>query len=77
MEFLGHQISSTSVSPLLGKVHAVSKFPCPTTIKGLQEFIGIVNYYHCFLPNIAQIMELLYSSLVGKPKELEWGPKQE
>jgi len=77
VEFLGHQISPAGVSLLPCKVDAVSKFPRPTTIKGLQEFVGMVNYYHRFLPKIAQIMEPLYNSLAGKPKELEWGTEQQ
>lgn len=74
VEFLGHRISPTGVSPLPSKVKAVAQFPQPTTIKGLQEFVGMVNYYHRFLPNIAQIMEPLYNSLAGKPVKLKWGP---
>ncbi|ROT85275.1 hypothetical protein C7M84_018262 [Penaeus vannamei] len=77
VEFLGHKISPTGVSPLPSKVDAVSRFPPPTTIKGLQEFVGMVNYYHRFLSKIAHIMEPLYNSLAGKPKKLEWGPEQQ
>lgn len=77
VEFLGHLISPAGVSPLPDKVNAVVKFPPPTTIKGLQEFVGMVNYYHRFLPKIAKVMEPLYKSLSGKPKTLEWGPTQQ
>ncbi|ROT64511.1 Transposon Ty3-I Gag-Pol polyprotein [Penaeus vannamei] len=66
VEFLGHKISPTGVSPLPSKVDAVSRFPPPTTIKGLQEFVGMVNYYHRFLSKIAHIMEPLYNSLKEK-----------
>lgn len=37
----------------------------------------MVNYYYCFLPRIASIMEPLYQSLGSKPKKLKWGSKQQ
>ena len=77
VEFLGHKITATGVSPLPSKVDAVSSFPRPYTVKELQQFVGLVNYYHRFLPQIAHIMEPLYKSLSGKPKTLDWGPGQQ
>ena len=77
VDFLGHRVSPAGVSPLPSKVSAISRFPQPTTIKGLQEFIGMVNYYHRFLPKIAHIMQPLFKSLTGKPKKLEWGTEQQ
>ena len=76
VEFLGHHISSKGVLPLQEKVAAVKSFPAPTTVKFLQEFVGVVNYYHHFLPNIASTMAPLYTGLAGKPKTLTWGPTQ-
>ena len=77
VEFLGHDVSSKGIRPMHSKVDAVQKFPAPTTVKGLQEFVGMVNYYHRFLPNAAQTMQPLYSALSGKPKTLLWGPDQQ
>lgn len=44
----------------------------PSTVKGLQEFVGMVNYYHRFLPKIESAMAPLYPVLAGKPKDLAW-----
>jgi hypothetical protein len=41
IDFLGHRISASGASPLLQKVDAIRKLPQPTTIKGLQEFLGM------------------------------------
>ena len=73
VEFLGHEISASGVRPLSSKVEAVQQFPPPTTIKGLQEFVGMVNYYHRFLPGIAKTMAPLYDALTGKKRQLVWG----
>ena len=77
VDFLGHRISSLGVLPLPNKVSAVTAFPVPSTVKSLQEFIGMVNYYHRFLPKVASIMAPLYNVLKGKPKTLTWGTPQE
>ena len=76
VDFLGHRISAKGVRPLRSKVSAVESFPVPQSIKSLQEFVGMVNYYHRFIPNIAATMAPLYMSLAGKPKTLTWGPPQ-
>ena len=74
MEFLGHTIDAKGITPLPQKVAAVEKFPAPTTVKALQEFAGIVNYYHRFLPNAAEVMAPLYEALKGKPQKIKWNP---
>ncbi|KAK4324543.1 hypothetical protein Pmani_004818 [Petrolisthes manimaculis] len=55
---------------------AIKKFPTLSTVKALQEFVGMVNHYHRFLPGIASIMTPLYAALSNKPKELTWGSPQ-
>ena len=67
LEFLGHSIDATGVRPLPTKVEAISTFPQPKSPRKLQEFNGMVTFYHRFLPGIARIMQPLYASLKGKP----------
>lgn len=74
VEFLGHEISAAGVRPLPGKVAAVKNFPTPSSIPDLQRFAGMVNYYHRFLPGIAQTMTPLYDALKGNQKKLNWTP---
>ena len=42
----------------------------PVTIKGLQEFVGMVNFYHRFIPSATQTMPPLCEALSGKQKSL-------
>ena len=72
VEFLGHEITASGVRPLPSKVAAIRDFPTPTTIRALQEFTGMVNYYHRFLPGIANKMAPIYEALTGNPKTLPW-----
>ena len=74
IDFLGHRISQHGVIPLPDKVDAISNFPKPTTVKGLQEFNGMVNFYHRFIPNAARLMRPLYAAGNNKAKTLVWTP---
>ena len=75
--FLGHSISAAGVAPLDDKVAAVSNFKRPPTVKGLQEFLGMVNYYHRFIPSAANIMTPLYAATATKDKTVTWSAELE
>ncbi|XP_066969089.1 uncharacterized protein [Macrobrachium rosenbergii] len=58
VEFLGYQISPNSVKPLTTKFQAITDFLKPRTAKAVQEFMGIFNYYHHFIPSFAESFTL-------------------
>ena len=68
INFLGHHISLSGVYPLVSKVSVVINASCPTSIKQLQEFTWMVNYYHYFIPLLAHTMTPLHSELLDKAK---------
>ena len=68
LEFLGHYVSSEGIRPLDSKVEAVSKFPQPPTLRQLREFLGLVNFYHRFIPQCANILQPL-NDLLSAPKD--------
>ena len=74
VDFLGHRITANGILPLPSKVSAIKNYPIPSTIKELQSFLGLVNYYHRFIPMAADKMTDLHSTLSGKPKQLKWAP---
>ena len=39
-------------------VEAISQFAIPTNKKFLQRFLGMVNYYHRFIPNWSPLYDL-------------------
>ena len=49
IDFLGHRLDACGISPLPTKVKVVCAFSCPLSVKVLQEFIGMVNFYHRFI----------------------------
>ena len=66
IDFLGHRISSKGAIPLPLKVKAVMDFCRPTTVAGLQRFLGMANFYHRFIPAAAAIMQPLYAAITVK-----------
>jgi hypothetical protein len=62
LDFLGHMISRDGAIPLPKKVDVINGFPKPATVGQLQEFLGMINFYHRFLPNAAHALHPLYAA---------------
>ena len=63
VNFLGFTINAEGVKPISKKVMAIEKFPCPSTFGQLSEFLGMVNFYHRFLPKCSEVAKPLYDIL--------------
>ena len=77
LEFLGHKVLKDGIEPLPEKVRAVNSFQTPTTVKSLQRFLGMVNFYRRFLPGIAGVLRPLTDALKGSPRRLKWSTTME
>ena len=79
IDFLGHKVSSKGIKPLPTKVQAIQNFTTPTTVNQLEKFIGMLNFYHVFIPKAAEILKPLYGALSGnpRPKELHWSSEMD
>jgi hypothetical protein len=56
------------VEPLPVHLAVVVDFPRPVTIKELQGFLGMVNFYLRFLPGAAKVLKALTDRLRDGPK---------
>jgi hypothetical protein len=45
IEFLGHKITMEGIKTDKAKVQAILDWPTPTSLKELQLFVGLINYY--------------------------------
>lgn len=59
LEFVGHILRSGGMSFSTEKRNKVLDFPCPTTVKQLRAFIGLVNYFRDHVKNISGLVKPL------------------
>ena len=71
IEFLGHVIDQHGISPAPGKVDAVVNAPRPKNLTELRAFLGLLNYYGKFLPDLATKLHPL-NKLLKKQQEWKW-----
>ena len=74
VEYLGHQLSQSGISKST-KVHAVLEMPPPKDVPGLRSFLGSVQLYSKFLPNLLAVTEPLHK-LTRKEVNWEWNHEQ-
>ena len=53
IEYLGHKITVDGIVPLHRHVDALLLQPHPQDVPGLQRFLGMINFYRCFLPALS------------------------
>ena len=65
-------VSKKRVFPLDEKVQVIRDCPTPSTHRQLREFLGLVNFYHYFIPRCAYILQPLNLLLFTTGNELHW-----
>ena len=55
VKYLGHIISAEGLKPQPNKIETVNKMSTPKTVKELQSFLGMTNYYRKFIQSYAGI----------------------
>ena len=76
VEYLGHTISKEGLHTSESKVQAILGAPAPKDVSELRSFLGLVNYYSKFLPDLASKLAPLYK-LLQKTCKWKWGPKEQ
>ncbi|XP_055916618.1 uncharacterized protein K02A2.6-like [Eupeodes corollae] len=71
VEYLGHIIGKNEVRPNPKKVEAITKAPCPTNVKELQSYLGLLNFYRRFIPDLSGKLRSMYN-LLQKNTKFVW-----
>ncbi len=66
VKYLGHMIDAEGKHALTDKLEAVQNAPVPNNTTELRSFLGLLNYYRMFLPNIAMVLHPLNELLQDK-----------
>ena len=75
LEYLGHLVTSEGIRPLTGRIDVIHQYPRPQTRSKLQRLLGMINYYHRFLPGIAPKLAPFHATSTGRGKDITWTPQ--
>ncbi|KAJ8375443.1 hypothetical protein SKAU_G00060230 [Synaphobranchus kaupii] len=76
LEYLGHVIDATGLHKSPEKLRAIAEAPAPTNVGQLRSFLGLINYYGRFVPNMATMLSPLHA-LLHKGTHWKWSPECE
>ena len=72
--YLGFCVSVNRLSPTKDKLKAMAEAPSPNKAQQLHSFLGLLNYYGRFIPNLSTMLQPLNVLLKEKVK-WEWSNK--
>ena len=72
VEYLGVKVSREGVSTIEEKIRPIVEAPVPQSVSQLKSFLGMIQYYHRHLPNVAAELEPLHALL---RKNVEMGER--
>ena len=75
VEYLGHVIDAAGLHPTKAKVKAITEAPDPKNVAELRSFLGLINYYGKFLPNLSSTLAPMYK-LLQQHTQWHWGDAQ-
>jgi len=74
--FLGVIIEKDGIRMEKEKVQGVIEWPVPKSMKDVQKFLGLANYYRRFVKDFAKIAKPLHETM-RKDKKWNWGERQQ
>ena len=63
IQFCGHRLDREGIHKTQDKIEAVTRAPSPQNVSQLRSFLGLINYYNRFLPNLSTQLAPLYHLL--------------
>ena len=74
VKFLGVIIGEDGVRMEKEKVQGVIEWPVPKSVKDVQKFLGLANYYRWFVKDFAKIVRPLHE-MTRKENKWNWGER--
>ncbi|XP_033832445.2 uncharacterized protein K02A2.6-like [Periophthalmus magnuspinnatus] len=71
VEYLGHVIDEKGLHTAPSKIAAIVDAPSPENVSQLRSFLGLLNYYGRFIPNLASLLKPLHE-LLCHDKKWRW-----
>ncbi|XP_037924372.1 uncharacterized protein K02A2.6-like [Hermetia illucens] len=76
IDYLGHQFNRKGIYPVEDKLIAIKNAAIPTNKKELRSFLGLVNFYEKFIPNLHGACSELHA-LTGTKSQWRWSIKEQ
>ena len=71
VDYLGHLVTPAGLKPNNRNLEAVQRFPVPTSLRQLRQFLGLTSHYRRFIMNYAKLAYPLYA-LTRKGARFNW-----
>lgn len=71
MPYFGHLITDKGLSSSPEKVSTISESEALTNLTELRAFLGLINFYNEFVPNLSSRLRSLYT-LMANDAIFEW-----
>ena len=65
LDFLGHHIQASGITPLPDRVAAIKAHPEPQNVLEIMNFLGTINFYLRFVPAASRTLTPLTDALKG------------
>jgi len=76
VNFLGVVMGEEKIEMEENKVAGVLNWPTPKTVRDVRKFLGLANYYRCFVKDFAKLAQPL-NNLTRKEEKWKWEDKQQ
>lgn len=63
LQYLGHILTDKGLSPCPQKIETIREAKAPRNVTELKAFLGLLNYYSEFIPNLSSRIQSLYGLL--------------
>jgi len=77
VEFLGYIVKTSGVTMSDRKVKRVQNRAHLRSVKEVQIFLGLANFYRRFIKDLLQVCKPITVTLKGNPKDFHWGREHE
>jgi len=78
VKFLGHTLQEDCIKPQDESVGQILNTERPKTKKSCRSLLGMINCYHRYIPNCAEVIAPLTELTQNRaPNNVEWGAEQE
>ena len=72
IQFLGHRIDHEGIRTIPEKTKEIFKIKSPVNMDEARSFLGMLNYYHRFIPAFANLIHLIQRQLKKNVKKFIW-----